>query len=322
MAYNRSLARNLLLTLGVVTSVVVIYMFVTSSFAAYKLVFSARGLLSFLVIQIGWLVSAIRLKAIVASAGKEISLRDALKARYLGGLMANITPTSLGGEPARALYIKSACGIDFATSYSLALYEVYYDVVITSLGGLVFSLYYLPYSSPITAISLFMFLSWFGLAQLASKFPILGRLERRAPRLFNSRVLGFLKGVEEGFRNAWNRSSRGDKLAAVMLSLLIHVTWAISISPIAWDLSPSSLFSYLASYFMMQVASMIPTPGGSGAAEYGLSLATKPEIAIGYRIIYYYSAILIGLIAMAGTRRLSKEGEEPVNNEGCNVGYR
>lgn len=317
---DKSLVRNLLFTLSVVTSVVIIYTLMTSSFAAYKLIFSVRGLLAFLLIQVGWLISAIRLKAIVASTGKDLPFWDAVKARYLGGLLANITPTSLGGEPARALYIKSACGIDFATSYSLALYEVYYDVIITSLGGLFFSIYYLPHSFLITIISSFTFVSWFGLAQLARRFPILARLERGASRFLGSRILGFLRSVEKGFTNAWNQEDLGDKLMIAFLSLLIHVTWATSMSLIAWDFSPSSMFSYTASYFMMQVASMIPTPGGSGAAEYGLSLAVRPEIAIGYRVVYYYSAILMGLAAMMGVGKLEKEGENPIDNEGGNVG--
>jgi len=195
------------------------------------------------------------------------------------------------------------------SSYALAIYEVSYDVIYTCILGLFFSVWYLPYSIPVLLVSGFVVVSW----------PVFFRnIWRVVPRLKANYVavkLGKFAWFEklfkhiEDFGKTYSEISStmdlGSKLFTWILTVLIHCLWALAIAPFLYfqrrAVNPVlGLWTAFSAYSLMQAISMLPTPGGAGVAEYGLSLVLPPEVVVAYRIIYYFVPIASALFILAG----------------------
>lgn len=300
---EQGLLKQIILALTLVTVVMVAYMLMTSSHGAFSKILSINGLLAFTLIQLGWFASAVRLKVIVRDVmGVDMGLFDTLEARYLGGLIAYITPTAIGGEPARAAYISLRVGNDLSSSYAIALYEVFFDVVTVSLAGLFLSLLYLPHSIPVLIIALFVSTSWLGAGLLVAKTRYLSsKLQNWLDKASRGRARRFLEAVakvEKGFRESWHKTGTRGKIIIVSLTALNHLLYAAAPLTLIGAFSMKIIIDSVSAYFMMQTMAMLPTPGGAGAAEYGLSISLPPEVALGYRVLFYYPVILVGVIVM------------------------
>ncbi|MGC8953966.1 MAG: flippase-like domain-containing protein, partial [Desulfurococcus sp.] len=166
MQVERKLGGGLIITLIVVTLVILAYSVITSSLSSLLELYSMDTPVSLLVITLGWIISALRLKLLFESSMKGITLPliDSLAIRLIGGLTANITPSSIGGEPGRAYYLSRRTGVDTVKSYALVIYEVYYDVLAVNIIGAFLSVKYLPLSTPVLLVSLFMSFSWLSIS--------------------------------------------------------------------------------------------------------------------------------------------------------------
>jgi len=293
------------LVLGVIQAYIVLTGADLSRIELKDLVYSA------LLVFAGWVISALRLTYIVKAnyRSANLSFKTCLKARFLGDLLAKITPSAIGGEPVRALLISIETGLSTGSSYALAIYEVSYDVIYTCILGLFFSVWYLPYSIPVLLVSGFVVVSW------PVFFRNIGRVVPKLKANYVAVKLGKFAWFEklfkhiEDFGKTYSEVSStmdlGSKLFTWILTILIHCLWAQAIAPFLYfqwrAVNPVlGLWTAFSAYSLMQAISMLPTPGGAGVAEYGLSLVLPPEVVVVYRIIYYFVPIASALFILAG----------------------
>ncbi|MEM0378407.1 MAG: lysylphosphatidylglycerol synthase domain-containing protein [Thermosphaera sp.] len=290
--------RKVAATLIIVTIVIVAYGIFTSGYEGFSSILTPRTIASLAFLLAGWFISAIRLRLLVDRVyGFKIKLSDSLKARFLGGLLANITPSAIGGEPARAAYLRKVMDRGIEELYALSLYEVYYDVILVNMMAFIPAFFYLPVSLPVVLVSSFMIASWiyigFFIKQTSSNSPkgFIGWLSKKFPK-FTERYLKFSTRYAE----ISSRISLNGKILIAVLTLSYNTLWGVA----AWFFTDSSsiLQCIMAYYFMMSMGSL-PTPGGSISSEYALSLVLPPSTVVSYRTLFYYSTILIGLVILA-----------------------
>lgn len=314
-----SLSASMVAAVALATVVILVYSVVTSSLGALPGLLSADTVFSAALITLGWVVSAVRLKLLLESYGGRVRLPllDAVAIRLIGGLVANITPSSIGGEPARAYYVSRRTGLGMAESYALVIYEVYYDVIAVNLAGVFLSIQALPLSTPVLLVAVFMSTSWLYASFKVSKT---GRsvgdgssLPRWVPGFLRSRFNALYARYLEFARSYSSVSSSIPlrvKAAAWALTLVYHTIWGLAVVPFTGSATLPLAARAVEAYFLMQSFSSLPTPGGSGAAEYGLSLLLDPSTVVKYRVLYYYYGVVVGLAVLAAydslLRRMGK----------------
>ncbi|MEM0470614.1 MAG: lysylphosphatidylglycerol synthase domain-containing protein [Desulfurococcaceae archaeon] len=271
-------------------------------------------LLSAALLLAGWFVSAIRLKLLFRAfkPGLRCSLGVCVKARFAGDVLAKMTPSSIGGEPARAYYISTRTGLSFLEAYALAIYEVYFDVILTCAMGAAVSLNYMPLGLPVLITSVSAGALW--IVVFSSLDKITGFLCRR---IFGSkRVKGSLVGkyldklvypltrFKGHYTEVSSRVTTKLKALTWALTFLVHTLWSVSLIPLipCSEVAHSGVMGLLwrsvSAYYLMQSISILPTPGGSGVAEYGLSLALPADTVVAYRVLYFFVPVLIGLLVL------------------------
>lgn len=300
--------RKALVVVTVVVTVLLLYSRLTG---AEPPKFSALSLAASLAVFMGgWLVSAVRLKQLVHSCnnGLKCSFRTFIEARFLGELLARITPSSIGGEPARAYHISRNTKLGYLEAYMLTLYEVYFDVVMTCVVGAIASIPYLPLSAPVLLVSLTVGATWviaFNFIDKLNFYKLVG-IRNCAEKLMRSkhleRVVKYIRESKRQYSEIRSKITAGRLAMTWLLTALIHILWATSIIPLIAErqqglLDPfTAIKTSLSAYFLMQAISIIPTPGGSGVAEYGLTIVLAPEVVVVYRAVYYFIPLIIGLV--------------------------
>jgi len=292
------------ITLVIVTAIILLYSLATSSLNAFMELLSIDTLIAASILTLGWLISAVRLRILIQSytRGDPIPLLDSLKIRLIGGLLANITPSALGGEPARAYYISRRIGASFVESFAIAIYEVYYDVIAVNAIALAFSMQYLPVSLPILLVALFMVTTW-----LSASLKI-SRTRSRPLEALPQWIPGFLrKPVEALYKRYIEFATSYSSVSSMLptrvktvlwvLTIAYHTIWGLAALAFLHSLEFNTVIGAVKAYFLMQSFSSLPTPGGSGAAEYGLSIVLNPLVVVKYRVTYYYYTIILGLVA-------------------------
>jgi len=290
--------KKIVATLLIATLVVLVYSILTSGYDGFKNLVSWRGVASFTVLLAGWLISAVRLKYLINKVyGYRLGLKASVKARLLGGLVANVTPSAIGGEPARAAYLKKIMGKDVEELYALTLYEVYYDVIMVNTMALFPAFLYLPVSIPVILVASFMLVSWLSMGYLIkrnsnnSNDSSLLRISIRFPGYYER----FVK-FSNGYKEISSKIGLSGMFVLALLTLAYNTTWGLAGYFLTEE--PRILEAVVAYYFMMSMGAL-PTPGGSISSEYGLSIILPPSTVVSYRTLFYYSTILLGLFVAA-----------------------
>jgi len=316
MSAKKLSKKAIILTLVIVTLVILVYSIVTVS---YHVILQANPLAIAIALSayfLSWLVSAIRLMVlhrILDGSNSLLSIRDYFYARLLGGLVAYLTPSAIGGEPVRAYYISVKAGQRFSRYFALALYEVFYDVIVVGVIALVLAIYIFPLSLPVVLVSASNIVFWIVLYYLLNSIISPERANPFVKRLLlfvrsnivnkMSRLSNGYTGLGEAFSEISRKVRTRYKILLVLLTLLIHLIAAQVIfllellhegSKSIWGLQLSAVLAYFYSLSM----GALPTPGGTGAIEYGLSIVLDPTTVVLSRIVMYYSVIVAGLIAL------------------------
>ena len=308
-AINRDTVKKAVITIVLVVAVLSAYSYLTES--GLPRISLIALLLSTLVLLSGWLVSALRLRYLVgAYHGSTCSLRTCISARFVGDVFAKITPSSIGGEAARAHYLSTAMGLDFLEAYALTIYEVYFDVILTCLVGAVVSVIFLPYSTPVLVTAVATGLIW------VTTFNFIGRLvgffnrkllnneylEKSFMTKYLVKFLAYVKKFKDSYLEVSSKITPRQRAVLWALTLLTHTLWALALIPllllggVVENPDVRGIFwKSVAAYYLMQAISILPTPGGSGVAEYGLSLALPPSVVVSYRVVYFFVPFFIGL---------------------------
>jgi len=103
--YLRVSSKRMLLSVGLAIGAIQAYIALMN--IEISAIFSLDAAFSLISILVGWFLSAIRLRLTVklSSPNASCSLISCIKARFLGDVIAKITPSSIGGEPAREYYL-------------------------------------------------------------------------------------------------------------------------------------------------------------------------------------------------------------------------
>ncbi len=309
--------RSVILVISLVTAVIIGYSIITGSFKFLEEISFTKLVLSLAILMFAWLISAYRLKYIHRILDPDrclnTSIKDYFYARLLGGLMAYITPSAIGGEPARAYYLAKKCIGRFSRYFALSIYEVYYDIMIVNIFALGLSFYSLPYSLFVILVSIGSIVFWITMYYLIKNIVepentniFLRKIIKRMNKFVHKR-LEIIKDSYYDFASSFNtlvnNSYLINKVIVVVLTIFYHLCnslaiFVLAIKSVTIDTVINTVLASISAYFYSLALGALPTPGGAGVIEYGLSLALAPEIVIVSRTLMYYSTIIIGLLIL------------------------
>ncbi len=309
--------RSMILVISLVTVVIIGYSIITGSYRFLEEVSFIKLVLSLIIFMFAWLISAYRLKYIHRILDPDRCLNTRIKdyfyARLLGGLMAYITPSAIGGEPARAYYLAKKCMGRFSRYFALSIYEVYYDIMIVNIFALSLSFYSLPYSLFVILVSIGSIAFWIIMYHLIKNIVepektnvVLRWIIKWMNKLVHKR-LEMIKDSYYDFASSFNTLINNsyiiNKFVIVVLTIVYHLCnslaiFVLAIKSVTINSVINAVLASISAYFYSLALGALPTPGGAGVMEYGLSLALAPEIVIVSRTLMYYSTVIIGLLIL------------------------
>ncbi|MCI4462321.1 MAG: flippase-like domain-containing protein [Thermogladius sp.] len=299
-------------SLIIVFTTILLYSLFTSGYTALASIPLPNMVMASALLMAGYLLASVRLMIIHARyTGRRLPLIEYYKARLAGNLAAFLTPSAVGGELGRAGYL-ALKGFSFTEMLAVAYFEVFFDVVFTSLAALVFSFSQLPWSLPVALTAGGSIAAWVAASLLlfytGRRY---GGNAGSGVRRFKG-LLGKLTSWALTLSVAfWNTSSRVkfvDLLAVVALTLLAQVLQASSVLPLLGGLSPDYVGEAFRGYFYSQALSSLPSPGGAIVSEYGLSLSLAPGYVVAYRLVYALTNVVPGLIIVYRAHSVKEEG--------------
>jgi uncharacterized protein (TIRG00374 family) len=278
-------------------------------------------------------VAATRLQLICRLLGHKLRHRHALRAHLLGLFASAVTPGGSGGVPAVALTL-DVQGVERARAWAAGLAVISADVVFhawaTPLAlAVLYGAGLYPRTPLWTALAIgatvvtavMAYLLLFRIQLLA---PLLRSLLRGPLLRFRRHGLRFMDRFLEA-----NRLLTGASLASrFLIQALTAIAWAtlFAILPLivrGLDAQVGPLIALAGQAVLIVIASVFPTPGGSGFLELGLSwflvrqgsgeVATAAVFA--WRLLTFYSIFLIGpfvggyLVVRLASAEASQEGE-------------
>ncbi|MET1159699.1 MAG: flippase-like domain-containing protein, partial [Thermoprotei archaeon] len=306
---SRISRKTAVLTIVIVTLTLVLYsLLFNQDWQILLVVNPVIIILAVLVYLLSWVISAIRLAYLYRVFDKkhELSFKEFLYARILGGLAAYLTPSAIGGEPIRALYLSLRTNSEFVRCFALTLYEVYYDVMIVSLIAIVLSLFKLPLALPVTLVGLGNIASWILIYNVLNNIitpenaPSLAKKLLSLIEKYVMRFKSLNKGYKElglYFSSIVSSMKFRDIIVMISLTLLIHIVASATIFTLITGTLTTASPEYivgsfliaLIAYFYSLTIGALPTPGGAIAVEYGLSIVLKPQVVVLSRVIMYYT---------------------------------
>lgn len=309
--------RSMVLVISLVTLVIIGYSIIMGSFRFLEEVSFTKIVLSLTILMFAWLISAYRLKYIHRILDPDrclnTSIKDYFYARLLGGLMAYITPSAIGGEPARAYYLAKKCIGRFSRYFALSIYEVYYDIMIVNIFALFLSFYSLPYSLFVILVSIGSIVFWITMYHLIKNIVepentnvVLRKIIKWMNKLVHKRLEMIKDSYYDfaiSFNTLVNNSYPIKKVVIVVLTIVYHLCnslsiFVLAIKSVTINTVINTILASISAYFYSLALGALPTPGGAGVMEYGLSLALAPEIVIVSRTLMYYSTVIIGLLIL------------------------
>ena len=258
------------------------------------------------VYTLSWFISGIRLKIIHSSvSNKVLGLLDYFYARLLGGLVAYLTPSAMGGEPARAYYLSKKTGDDIATGFAIAIYELFIDIVFINVLAIIYSIYYLPLSLPVILVSAFVLFAWITLILgVVYKNKIIDKLFKFLIKILPTSIRGKYGIFTESIRLITKFVIRPLKVVMIILSTVaMHLFAGTVIYIISIGYGGTSLLNAFQAYLFALALGALPSPGGAFAVEYGLTITLKPIVVVASRVLTYFYTVIIGLYALTRTRR-------------------
>jgi len=325
MSYPGINAKTIIFTLTLVSLIIIVYAVVTNAYIEILRVKPLTLVLAIAIYLTSWLISAVRLMYLdVKFTGKSIGLKNYLYARILGGLVAYLTPSAIGGEPARSYYLYLLKNENYSKYFALTIYEVYYDIMITAIVAIGFSIKTIPFSTPVIIVSLanmaFWIIAYFIFRNITINSS--NRIVDKLVKIIEDKVIARSKLLKTGyytfgesFNTICNKLSLRDKIVVVILTLLFNIGCSSTIYIVSNEFKPCSniycrveLFvDSLAAYHYALSIGALPTPGGAGAVEYGLSITLDPATVIISRSITYYTIVVFGFITLLKTISKTRE---------------
>ncbi len=261
--------------------------------------------LAIIIYTLSWIISGIRLKIIHLSvSGKVLGLLDYLYARLLGGLIAYLTPSAMGGEPARAYYLSKKTGDDIATGFAVAIYELFIDIIFINVLAIIYSINYLLMSLPVILVSAFVLFTWTTL--------FLGVVYRN--KIIDKLFQFLIKFLPETIREKYNIFTESIRLITkfiirphrvvmiILSTVAMHLLTGAVIYIISIGYGGTSLLQAFQAYLFALALGALPSPGGAFAVEYGLTITLKPAAVVTSRVLMYFYTVITGLYVLTRIR--------------------
>ncbi|MFC0492462.1 Uncharacterised protein family (UPF0104) [Listeria grayi] len=292
-------------------------------------------LIAFILMFLYWLFEAIVLHMAAKPANQKQHFRSSFRITMIGQFFNTITPMSTGGQPAQlVMLMKQGMDAGKASSVLLIKFIIYQAMIVFNfLIVLIFGLHYLlngvPQLKYLVFIGFLVHLAVITALLLIAKSTF---LTKRIVHLLLIPARLFIKkerheqlrfALDEritSFHQETNRIGADKWLlvkACVMTSLQLWVFFAIPYF-VLLSLHVGTIGFFVAmTYhaFIIMFATVMPTPGGAGGAEYtfmllfGALLVPAEALAamILWRIVTYYSCIIFGGAALLISDETSKQ---------------
>lgn len=283
---------------------------------------------AFIFMFLYWLFEAVVLhKSILPSFSKE-RFGSSFRITMIGQFFNTITPMQAGGQPAQ-LYALLKKGIDVGVGSSLLLFKfIIYQamIVFNFIIVLIFGFHYLLTGS-LPQVKYLVLIGFTVHLAVVVGLILVGKSRRFTTKLvhmilkpFNwfmkkeriQKIQAMVDGKIATFHEESGRISRDKKLiwsACIYTSLQLWAYFAIPYFIfLGMGISNLDVFMVITFHaFIMMFATVVPTPGGTGGAEYTFTLLFGPLLVSAklltalllWRIITYYSCIIFGGVAMA-----------------------
>lgn len=277
------------------------------------LVRPARVLLALFLLVSAWLSDALRLKFLARALNKKLPLTTGLRAILAGNFVTLVTPFLFGGAPA-VVYILTQAGLSWTEASAVVVaggWIAQGALAVLSLLAL-FALRLLRFPLPllglfVAGISVYVLVLTIAgflvlrpeLAELALSL-VPGRLRLRAQQGLKH----FQEHMEQLLTSSPRWLLRSFGCAALYFLLFFAIAPAL--------LAPKRAVSTWLALAALQnaaylVAAFAPTPGGSGASEFGilyifrraLPLPRVKEYILWWRLLTFYLNLLAGGIALS-----------------------
>lgn len=295
--------------------------------------------LAFVVVVFTWVLESLALMALAPKQNGRLPFKTSFYTTMIGQLFNQITPLASGGQPAQ-LYVLVKRGMDAgrATSILLIKFLVFQVVLVGS-----FSIILLfAYSYLAEALPNMKFLILIGYVIHASIIAVLLLvvLHHRLAAFLARTLLKPVSLVNKGKARSWRLKlddslTRYHKQSKVIIQNKTRLVLASVFTcaqlvcffsvPFfifqAFHVESISLFISTAYHaFIMMFASVVPTPGGSGAAEFtfnGLfqSFMSAEHLLLSllfWRVLTAYVAVLIGVFLTGISTRKKQSWKRPI----------
>lgn len=250
--------------------------------------------LSFIIL--GEAVRAARLKYIARASGYSLSLIGALMARLAGRFASTITPGGVAGTPTRAAIIGTAGNMELGKALGLSLIETFADTVIPATILVVFMALGLG-SWIVVGFSAFVLAMWIGGTIAAVSSRTVSAIYHRLHVSESIRCI--IERQRELLIEALKMIPRPSFLVVVsIITVIAHLIEALGIMFLIHSTGFDPIlfirgFAAVESSYIMVSA---PTPGGSGAIEYGFYVFLGSSLAVYWRLAHLLASLIPGAI--------------------------
>ncbi|RDW99566.1 lysylphosphatidylglycerol synthase transmembrane domain-containing protein [Listeria kieliensis] len=284
-------------------------------------------LVAFLFMFLYWLFEGVVLHKSVKPSFEKQKFFSSFRITMIGQFFNTITPMQAGGQPAQ-LYALIKKGMDIGSASSVLLFKfIIYQamIVINFLLILIFGFHYLM-TGAVPQVKYLVVIGFAVHLFVIIALVLVGKSRGFTTRLVHillkpigwflkqERVLKIETSIDEKidtFHEESGRISRDWKLivsASFYTTLQLWVYFAIPyFIMLGLGVTTMGLYMVITFHaFIMMFATVMPTPGGSGGAEYTFTLLFAPFLGsakllaalILWRIVTYYSCIVFGAIAL------------------------
>lgn len=273
-----------------------------------------------------WWLESLVLHRFAKQADSTLKLRTSFRITMIGQFFNSVTPFASGGQPAQ-LYLLTRRKIDIglASSVLLIKFIIYQAMIVATF------IFFLIVGFPLLGHTTFEIKYLILIGFVINLVVIVGLIiVAKSERVASAIVHVFLKpallfvkkekreGIrenaaskitsfhEESLRFSGNKRLIWECTAYTILQLLFYLSipYFVLLSMGVTDVGLMTVMTYHA--FVMKLSSSIPTPGGSGGAEYSFTsffgmVLGSDKLVIGlilWRLITYYSCTIFGAIAM------------------------
>ncbi|GAB6148572.1 lysylphosphatidylglycerol synthase transmembrane domain-containing protein [Stetteria hydrogenophila] len=252
---------------------------------------------------------AVRLVLVTRRMGGGLRFRHALAARLLGKFAGLATPAGIASAPTRAALVGAYTGLHVGSALGAATLEGLADSLTASLVALATALPLLPRSALVVLLSLLTSALWLTGVLAASRD---GLAERVYERL---RLPARLRCMIELHRRLYVEALaqvRQADFSAYFALLTVAAYMVEAFSVVAAKLGPQALGSgglyllpaALGGVAATYVAIIFPTPGGSGAVEFSLSVYLDPHSLVTWRLAQLIVVLLPAALLLAAAPSL------------------